>query len=141
MAHDPVLAENAAAWLRKAGQDLRRVERCLTDEPPDVEDALFHCQQSAEKALKAFLIWHDRPFKKTHDLAALGSQCKGIDNSLDLLIDRLDDLSQYAWAFRYPTSLVEPPAPEVDEASTLAHMILAEVVKRLPPEVREQAGT
>jgi len=87
-------------------------ERCLTDEPPDVEDALFHCQQAAEKALKAFLIWHDRPFKKTHDLAALGSQCKGIDNSLDLLIDRLDDLSQYAWAYRYPTSLTEPPAPK-----------------------------
>ena len=58
MAHDPVLVENAAAWLRKAWQDLRRVERCLTDEPPDVEDALFHCQQAAEKALKAFLIWH-----------------------------------------------------------------------------------
>jgi HEPN domain-containing protein len=74
MAHDPVLVENAAAWLQKAGQDLRRVERCLADEPPDVEDALFHCQQAAEKALKAFLTWHDQPFKKTHDLAALGSQ-------------------------------------------------------------------
>jgi len=85
--------------------------------------------------------WHDRPFKRTHDLAALGSQCKGIDNSLDLLIDRLDDLSQYAWVYRYPTSLAEPQAPEVHEASALAHMILAEVVKRLPSEAREQAGT
>ncbi|MGA2184828.1 MAG: HEPN domain-containing protein [Bryobacteraceae bacterium] len=133
MAHDPVLVENTTAWLRKAGQDLRRVERCLADEPPDVEDALFHCQQAAEKTLKAFLTWHDQPFKKTHDLASLGSQCKGIDNSLDPLIYRLDDLSQYAWAFRYPTSLAEPPAPEVDEANALAHMILAEVVRRLPP--------
>ena len=74
-------------------------------------------------------------------IAALGSQCKGIDNSLDLLIDRLDDLSQYAWVYRYPTSLAEPQAPEVHEASALAHMILAEVVKRLPSEAREQAGT
>jgi len=136
-----VLVENTAVWLRKAAQDLRRVERCLADAPPDVEDALFHCQQVAEKALKALLTWHDQPFKKTHDLAALGSQCKGIDNSLDLLIDRLDDLSPYAWAYRYPTSIEEPPAPEVDEASELAHMILAEVVRRLPPEVRDQAGT
>ena len=85
--------------------------------------------------------WWRTPRRGTHDPAALGSQCKGIDNSLDLLIDRLDDLSQYAWAYRYPTSLAEPPAPEVDEASALAHMILAEVVKRLPSEVREQAGT
>jgi hypothetical protein len=91
--------------------------------------------------LKAFLTWHDQPFKKTHDLAVLGSQCKGIDNSLDPLIDRLDDLSQYAWAYRYPTNLVEPPAPEVDEANALAHMILAEVLKRLPSEVRDRAGT
>ena len=57
------------------------------------------------------------------------------------MIDRLDDLSQYAWAYRYPTNLAEPPAPEVDEASALAHMILAEVVKRLPSEVRDQAET
>ena len=47
----------------------------------------------------------------------------------------------YAWAYRYPTSPAEPPAPEVDEASALAHMILAELVKRLPSEVRDQAGT
>ena len=141
MAHDAVLVENTAAWLRKACQDLRRVERCLAQEPPDTEDALFHCQQASEKALKAFLTWHDQPFKKTHDLAALGKQCKVIDESLDLLIDRLDDLSPYAWAYRYPTSFAEPPPPEVDEASALAHTIVTEVLKRLPPEVRDQAET
>lgn len=139
MAHDPVLVENTAAWLRKAWQDLRRVERCLAEESPDAEDALFHCQQAAEKVLKAFLTWHDEPFKKTHDLAALGSQCKQIDGSLDLLIDRLDDLSEYAWAYRYPTNFAEPSPPEVDDASTLAHMILAELEKRLPPEVISKA--
>jgi HEPN domain len=63
--------------------------------------------------------------KKTHDLAALGSQCKGIDDSLSPLLDRLDDLSPYAWAFRYPTSFTEPPSADVDEASALAQLILA----------------
>lgn len=139
MAHDPVLVENTAAWLRKALQDIRRVERCLAEEIADVEDALFHCQQAAEKSLKAFLTWHDEPFKKTHDLAALGSQCKQIDHSLDLLIDRLDDLSEYAWAYRYPTNFAEPSPPEVEEASDLAHLILAELQKRLPPEVISRA--
>jgi hypothetical protein len=37
MAHDPILVENAAAWLRKAGQDLRRVEWRLADESPPWE--------------------------------------------------------------------------------------------------------
>jgi HEPN domain-containing protein len=139
MANDAALVENTAAWLRKASQDLQRVDRCLAADPPDVEDALFHCQQAAEKALKAYLTWHDRPFRKTHDLAALASQCKGIDDSFDLLVDDLDDLSQYAWAYRYPTSFAEPPPPEVDDASSLAHMILAQVVSRLPTEVQERA--
>jgi hypothetical protein len=94
---------------------------------------------SSRKALKAFLTWHDEPFKKTHDLAALGSQCKQIDHSLDLLIDRLDDLSEYAWAYRYPTNFAEPSSPEVDEASALAHMILAEMEQRLPLEVTSKA--
>jgi len=38
---------------------------------PFLEDALFHCQQAVEKALKGFLTWHDRPFEKTHDLGAV----------------------------------------------------------------------
>jgi hypothetical protein len=40
----------------------------LAVEPAFVEDVLFHCQQTVEKALKAFLAWHDRPLRKTHDL-------------------------------------------------------------------------
>lgn len=140
MALDPVLVENTVAWLKKAALDCRRAGRCLADQPPDFEDAVFHCQQAAEKALKAFLTWHDQPFKKTHDLAALGSQCKEIDGSFEPLIDRLDDLTQYAWIYRYPTSLAEPSASEAEEASTLAGMILTEIMSRLPPEVRKQAG-
>ena len=48
---------------------------------------MFHCQQAAKKALKALLTWHDQPFKKTHDLTALGSQCKRIDESLSALLE------------------------------------------------------
>ena len=53
-----------------------------------VEDVLFHCQQAVEKALKAFLTWHDRPFGKTHDLQRLGLRCPRVDpglNCIDLL--------------------------------------------------------
>ena len=37
MQPDPILVANTAAWLRKAAQDLARVERCLAEENPDVE--------------------------------------------------------------------------------------------------------
>ena len=59
MAADPVLVENTKAWLAKAAKDLRRVEQLISAEEPDYEDAVFHCQQTVEKALKAFLTWHD----------------------------------------------------------------------------------
>jgi HEPN domain-containing protein len=42
-------------------------------------DATFHCQQAVEKAMKAFLTWHDRIFRKTHDLVELGGHCVGIE--------------------------------------------------------------
>ena len=59
MLPDSVQTADTKAWLAKASQDLRRVEVLLAAEPPDVEGALFHSQQAAEKALKAFLTWHD----------------------------------------------------------------------------------
>jgi HEPN domain-containing protein len=109
----------------------------LAAEPPDPEDALFHCQQAAEKALKAFLTWHDRPFRKTHDLSVVAKQCTEIDPTIQPQADQLDDLTDYAWAFRYPASFVEPSPVDVEAASSLAHQIVEEIKKRLPPEVQE----
>ena len=50
------------AWFEKVRKDLRYAEIDLAAEPPAPEDALYHCQQAAEKALKRFLVWHDQPF-------------------------------------------------------------------------------
>lgn len=101
-----------------------------------VEDALFHCQQAAEKALKAFLTWHDQPFRKTHDLDTLGQQCKPIDPTLRNLLEDADLLTEYAWAFRYPGSPPEPSEAEVQQARRLTNDIVAAILQRLPPEVR-----
>jgi len=86
------LGERRGVARGRRGRISAGLERCLTDEPPDVEDALFHCQQAAEKALKAVLIWHDRPFKKTHDLAALEASAGDRQLAADLLNDRLGRL-------------------------------------------------
>jgi HEPN domain-containing protein len=139
MADDAVRIDNTAAWLRKAEQDLRRIDRCLEDDPPDREDALFHCQQAVEKALKACLTWHDVPFRKTHDLAALGSQCSGADAALGPALAQVDELTPYAWSYRYPTELIEPPEADMLEAQALAIRIVEAVSSRLPAEVQTQA--
>ena len=49
-------AKDAKQWLSKTMEDLGSAEVLLTASPARVAPALCHCQQAAEKALKAFLI-------------------------------------------------------------------------------------
>ena len=65
-------------------------------------NALYHCQQSAEKSLKAFLTWHDRPFRKTHNLKELGDAYTLIDDSLRRTAEQAHVLTDYSWKMRYP---------------------------------------
>ena len=76
---DPVLVFDTRLWLVKAANDLRAAEIDLGAKPPLIEDALFHCQQAAEKARKAFLTFQNVPFRKTHNLEEIGEICLAID--------------------------------------------------------------
>jgi len=67
----------------------------LAASPPLIEDALFHCQQAAEKASKGFLTAHDRIFRKTHDLDALGCLCEAVDPTLTSALGSARDLTVF----------------------------------------------
>jgi HEPN domain-containing protein len=105
MQHDPVRVADTRAWLTKMSKDLRDAEIDLAADPPLLEDVMFHCQQAVEKVLKAFLTWHDRLFRKTHDLVEVGGQCVTIDSTLEPLLRRAAPLTEYAWKFRYPSDV------------------------------------
>ena len=92
-------------------------------------EALFHCQQAAEKALKTFLTFHERAFRKTHDLGDLSPQCLEIDDSLRLA-------TQYAWQFRYPGAPYEPDSTEAQAGLQKAEAVLREVELRLAEGLR-----
>jgi HEPN domain-containing protein len=100
MPRDEVLAGDTRAWLEQAAKDLRRVEILLAVTPPDVEGALFHSQQAAEKALKGFLTWHDITFRQVHELGEIGRQCLQADPTLSDLLQRANSLTKYAVRFR-----------------------------------------
>ena len=93
---------------------------------------MFHCQQAVEEALKAFLTWHDQPFRKTHDLVEVGTQCAALDPSLEDLLRRAAPLTEYAWKFRYPGNAEEPTQTEAEEALELARESVEAVLLRLP---------
>ncbi len=57
----------AARWLAQAENDLAFARYAL--EGGYFHQACFVAQQAAEKAMKGLLMWHDVPFRKTHDLA------------------------------------------------------------------------
>ena len=136
MPADPVLVAETKAWLHKATLDLRAAEHDLTASPPLFADAVFHCQQAVEKALKAFLMWHNIPFRKTHSLEELGEQCLDLDQTIKSLIDRAVPLTEYAWKFRYPGEPEEPSREEAQEALELAREMFEAVIGRLPEETR-----
>jgi HEPN domain-containing protein len=134
MPHDPARVAEAREWLHKASLDLRGARIDLEADPPLVEDSLFHCQQAVEKALKAFLAWHDRPFRKTHSLEELGASCEMVDPSLQAAVDAAVPLTEFAWAFRYPGDHPVPALEDARHGLDTAERTVAAVVERLPGE-------
>jgi HEPN domain-containing protein len=83
MPPDEARLQDARAWLAKASLDLKAAAHEIGAPSEGLwGDVMFHAQQAAEKSMKAFLAWHDVPFRKTHNLEELGHQCVAVDATL-----------------------------------------------------------
>lgn len=51
-------------WLQKAKNDLVWAQVLIKHDPPVLDTGSFHCQQTVEKALNAFLVWKGGSFEK-----------------------------------------------------------------------------
>ncbi len=137
MAPDEARVEDVRAWLQKASLDLRAAEHEMSAAEPGLwADVVFHAQQAAEKSLKAFLAWHDVPFRKTHNIEELGRACEALDATLRTTVDRAVPLTEYAWKFRYPGEPDEPTRAEAGEALTTAREVYGALLSRLPEGTR-----
>ncbi len=134
MSIPPDIAREVSEWMARAREDLREAEHDLDADPPLMRGALFHCQQAAEKALKAFLTLREVPFRKTHDLDELGRLACRADQTLIPVTDRAVDLTPYAWRFRYPGIPSDPTPEEVREALAIARAVFDAVASRLPAD-------
>lgn len=90
------------AWLVRAHSDLALARVALT--APDVllEDACYHTQQCAEKALKALLVRLQIDFPYTHVLETLLDLLRQTGLDVPPLVDEAVELTQYAVQARYP---------------------------------------
>ena len=129
-------AELTRAWLLKAYSDLDTARQIggLTDGHLDA--GIYHCQQAAEKSLKAFLVFHQRPFEKVHDLGKILEQAGHVNSAFQKYEDAADILTPYSVAYRYPNEqgFLEPSREEFDEALQHARTIYDFVVNLLPAE-------
>ncbi len=103
--------ESPQAWLQRARSDLALGRAALN--VPDVfpEDACFHAQQCAEKALKALLIHRGIDFPRTHVLETLLDLLTAAGVEVPPQVDEAFVLTQYAVETRYPGEW-EPVSPE-----------------------------
>jgi HEPN domain-containing protein len=110
-------------WLKFARDDLIIARHACEDiHPKQIFIACYHCQQAAEKALKAYLIHKNAVFERTHDLVVLQGQCLDFDEGFDDLLPDCSTLTPYVTQARYPN------AEEITEQETASALRKAEQI-------------
>ena len=120
------------AWILKAESDLKTSKDEMATEEPATDTICFHAQQCAEKFLKAFLIFHGKEIRKTHDLAEIISDCLELDPGFQELLDlQAHTLTEFSVEFRYPSEVLFPSLEEARAAVEIAEKVRAFVLKKL----------
>lgn len=103
------MAKIVQHWLRYAREDLAAAKALLSlNDESFYRNIGFHCQQSAEKSMKALLSHHKIKFTKTHDLKSLGELLMQAEPDIKEMALKAISLTPYAVEFRYPESADKP---------------------------------
>jgi HEPN domain-containing protein len=134
-----------AEWVSKAEEDFAGAVQMKRQTMPNL--ICFHCQQCAEKYLKARLYEAGIEFSKTHDLLNLLKLVSPAEPLWESARASLRQLNEYAIEFRYPG---ENATPE-EAASAVKHCTSFRLLARhtlgldKPPQpplqVREKKAT
>jgi len=97
---DDAIRQEIEQWLLKSQRDLRAAHLLFESEEALLDVVVYHCQQSAEKALKAYLTYRNVVFQKTHDLDVLLNLCLPFELGFGELREIAKTLTPYAVEFR-----------------------------------------
>jgi HEPN domain-containing protein len=112
-----------AEWIKFSDTDLATAKHLYENmRPMPLEIICYHCQQSAEKALKAYLIFLRLKPPKTHDIILLRNECEGIDKSFETIAENCINLNDYSTQPRYPMEI------EITEEDTLLALRDSEII-------------
>lgn len=89
-------------WLKFAENDLEAVRILSSHHPMQLEIICYHCQQAAEKALKAYLLFNGFVPPKTHNLENLADSCIELSSEFNDIIEECEYLNPFGVQPRYP---------------------------------------
>ncbi len=132
MSERPELMKEVARWLEKAEHDFLAAEHAMKLAHEGLTDIVcFHCQQCAEKYLKALLLYRGVAFPRTHDLRLLLDLVPP-DVPLGLRREQVIPLNRYVIEGRYPGDWEAITVAETQAALEMAQMVRQAVLKQLP---------
>ncbi|MCX6325073.1 MAG: HEPN domain-containing protein [Bacteroidia bacterium] len=112
-------------WIFRANEDIAVIENLFKSEPELFASSIcYHAQQAVEKFLKAYLVFQNIDFPKTHDLDFLLLECKKVDNKV-FDID-LGSLTDFGVSIRYPDDFYLP-----DKEETIFYRDISLLVKKI----------
>ena len=116
-------------WLLIAKEDLDSAQYLFL---VPFMTGFFHLQQSAEKALKAYLVCKKGMIIKTHDLVRLIDICMEVDKEFESLRLFAAVLTPYEVAGRYPeTAFIKPSIEEIRALIAQSEFIFNFVIHRI----------
>ena len=124
--------EIARQWLAKARNDLLNADNNLKSEEIPFDTVCFHCQQAAEKLLKAYLIGNGQSHPITHDLFYILEKVRPLSSDAEKLRDALAILMPYSVEIRYPDDWYIPSEEDAKEARAAAEKVLRWLKIALP---------
>lgn len=112
-------AEYIKNWLFRANEDIAVINDLINFGTEYYASTIcFHAQQATEKFLKAFLVYHNIDFPRTHDVDYLISECQKINKNA-FNID-LKSLTDFGVSVRYPDDFYIPEVKEALEYKDIA---------------------
>jgi len=117
-------------WLYRANEDIAVIDSLFRTDPALYASTIcFHAQQAVEKYLKAFLVYNNVDFPRTHDVDFLLIECKKID-SKDFDVE-FGSLADFGVNIRYPDDFYIPDKEETIQYRDIAHTVKNIVEKKI----------
>ena len=138
---DKVKQDLIRQWIAKAEEDLGAAEILSLHKTSYLSAVGFHCQQAAEKFLKALLTLNQIEFPKTHDLGALLDLVSPVETSLAESLNDILLLNPYGVEIRYPGDMPNIELDDAQKAIKIAQRVRDAVLKLLPPDTLTRSSS